>query len=644
MQDLTPIDRIPGQRWIVGALLALFAIAGAVSLRQESATFDETAHLPAGYTYLDRLDFRLNPEHPPLLKAWAAFAPWIAGRGRPDYESSAWRGRPVGGGPEHSKASQWLFGYELLNGPLGTAERRDPRALLLPARTAMLLPGLLLGWIVYLWSRELWGPTGGLLSLFLYCLSPTMLAHTRLVTTDLPTALAWVATLWCFYRLTRRPTRAGALLFAAVFGLALLVKFSTLLLVPTVGLLALLWIAWPDADDRRARVRWSGWALGLAALVAFTVLWAGYGFRFSAAADASYRLDWEIVGSSPAWIEAAIQRVLSLRLLPEAYLYGLAYFLGGAARRLAYLNGEQSIVGWWSYFPEAFLFKTPIATLLLGSWLAVRSVVQRRWGFFGGWFLLLPIVLYVGVSIASNLNIGHRHLAPVYPLLFVLLGALGNLLGADWRRRLPLLLLLVAYLWSFAAATPRYLSYFNVLAGGPGGGPRYLLDSNLDWGQDLPRLKRWMDRERVPAIHLAYFGTADPAAYEIAFSKVFLVHDFQPDAAQSWPESGELMAVSVNLLYGLYYDEDRAIAERLVRPGWLDASHVREWLRLRDGASRRGERHPDLAEWLLARGLTDPGQLERVRSGLLSTRMRELRESGPPLARPGDSIWVYEVP
>jgi hypothetical protein len=471
-----------------------------------------------------------------------------------------------------------------------------------------------------------------------------MLAHTRLVTTDLPTALGWVATLWCFWRLTRRPTPAGVLRFAVVFALALLVKYSALLLAPTVVLLALLWIVWPGPGDRTARVRWSAAALAAAAPLSVALLWAGYGFRFSAAADPAYVLDWEIVGASYGWAEATIRWAIGLRLLPEAWLYGLAYFLGGAARRLAYLNGEQSIVGWWSYFFEAFLLKTPIPTLLLGAWLAVRTVLRRRFDSFGGWYLLLPVALYVGVSVASNLNIGHRHLAPIYPLLFVALGALGRRLPPGWWGRLPLLLLLAACLGSFALATPRYLSYFNLLAGGPSGGARYLLDSNLDWGQDLPRLKRWMDRERVPAIHLAYFGTADPSAYGIAYVKVFLVHDFQPDMPQSWPESGELIAVSLNLLHGLYFDEDRAVAEGLVRRGWLDADHVREWLRLRDAASRRGRHHPGLADWLLERDLTDAGRLERVRAGLLSTRMRELRESGPPLARPGDSIWVYAVP
>ena len=165
---------------VVAALLGLFVVSGALSLARDSATFDETAHIPAGYTYLDRGDFRLNPEHPPLAKAWAALPLWIGGLGAPDYGSAAWTGRPVDGADgARSKASEWSFGYAFINGAPAEAARRDPLAVLVPARLAMLVPGLVLGLVVYTWSRRLWGPSGALLSLTVYALSPTILAHLR---------------------------------------------------------------------------------------------------------------------------------------------------------------------------------------------------------------------------------------------------------------------------------------------------------------------------------------------------------------------------------------------------------------------------------------------------------------------------------
>lgn len=152
----------------VALFLSVFLVAGTFSLQGDAATYDETAHLPAGFTYLDRGDFRLNPEHPPLAKAWAALPLWIAGLPDPDYASKAW-----------TESNQWVFGFELLNGPREEATRRDPRRLLVPARLMMLLAGAGLALLCYFWARSLWGPRGGWISLAAFALSPTMLAHSR---------------------------------------------------------------------------------------------------------------------------------------------------------------------------------------------------------------------------------------------------------------------------------------------------------------------------------------------------------------------------------------------------------------------------------------------------------------------------------
>lgn len=639
-----------GHRVVVALLLGSFLVAGINSLVRESATFDETAHLPAGYTYLDRRDFRLNPEHPPLAKIWAALPVWIAGLGSPDYDTAAWNGRaqpaPATG---RSKASEWLFGYEFINGRRGDAVRNDPRRTLIPARIAMLVLGLALAAVVYTWSRQLWGDGGALLSLFCFCLSPTMLAHARLVTTDLPNALGFTTVLWCFWRLLERPGAGRRLIFGLACAMALLIKFSALLLGPILGLSALLWIAGAGRDDRgsdawRSRAR----HVAVAALAAIACcafgLWAGYGFRFEAAADPAYHLDWDVVGLEAGPTAEALHLMLRARLLPESYLYGLAYFLGGAARRLAYLNGTQSILGWWYYFPETLLLKTPPSTLILGGWLFAVAVARRRLASFNAWYLALPVAVYLGVSMASNLNIGHRHLAAIYPPAFVLLGGLATHAAATVRRRTALALLLAGSLISFAAATPGYLSYFNFLAGGPAGGARFLLDSNLDWGQDLPRLKRFMDREGIPTVYLAYFGTADPAAYGIDYHKVHRVHDFDPGRQARRPGPGDYLAVSVNLLYGLYFDDDREVAEALAGRGWVTRDQVRAWLDQRAAAHAAGREHPGLAAWLVERGVIDSGQKSLAERDLTSAWLRRIRQSTTPVHRAGDSIMVYRVP
>jgi hypothetical protein len=636
----------PDSPFWIPLLLLLFLLAGTFSLYGDSATFDETAHLPAGLSYLDRWDFRLNPEHPPLCKLWAAFPLWIGGLADPDYASAHWNGTPSGADPAiHTKANQWLFGFELLNGPLEEPARRDPARLLVPARIAMLLLGALLVCVVYLWSREIWGARGALLSAFLAALSPTLLAHARLVTTDLPCALGFTLVLWTFWRFCRSPSWPRSLACAGSLAGALLVKFSALLLPAILALVGLLWIAWPGSDpDGRSR-RWRQLLLLalLIGLLAFGGIWAGYGFRFAATSE-EYTLDWEIVGLKEGLAADAVRKALDARVLPEAYLYGLAYFLGGAERRVAYLNGEQSLIGWWYYFPQAFLMKTSPSLLLFLGWLGLCALRGRRWRSFHGWFLLLPVVFYFGISMASNLNIGHRHLVPVYPLLFVLCGALPRCWRRSRRESVAVPVLALGYLISFVVATPGYLSYFNAIGGGPGGGWRYLLDSNLDWGQDLARLGRWMERNGEESIDLAYFGTADPEAYGIRHRKVLLVHDFRPERPAVLPARGSLVAVSANLRQGLYYDHDRAFAEALHRRGWIRMDRVRDWIDLRDRLSKEGRRHPDFATWAVEQGIIDPEQRRRVESRMLSAWLQALVERGHLVGKAGDSIFIYRIP
>ena len=229
-------------------------------------------------------------------------------------------------------------------------------------------------------------------------------------------------------------------------------------------------------------------------------------------------------------------------------------------------------------------------------------------------------------------------------MLFVLCGALPRYWNRSRRGTAFALLLLAGYGLSFFVATPGYLSYFNVIAGGPLGGHRYLLDSNLDWGQDLARLGRWMERNGEESIDLAYFGTADPEAYGIRYRKILMVHDFRPERPAVQPARGSLVAVSANLRHGLYFDHDRAFAEALHRRGWIRMDRVRDWIALRDRLTKEGRRHPDFARWAVEQGIIDEEQRRRVESRMLSSWFRELFERGRMVGRAGDSIYIYRLP
>ncbi|HEX5042716.1 MAG TPA: glycosyltransferase family 39 protein [Candidatus Polarisedimenticolaceae bacterium] len=609
---------------LVAAFLLVFVVCGFVSLAGDAATSDETAHIPAGYSYLDRGDFRMNPEHPPLAKMFAALPLWLRGAGRPDYGSRAW-----------AEGQEWAFGFAFLNGPPEDPVRRDPDRLLHPARGMILGLGVLLCLAVHRWAAALWGREGALLALALCALSPVVLAHARLVTTDLPAALGFLLTLWTFARWLRLPSWPRLALAGLALGGALLVKFTALLLVPLLVLAAAVWAV-------RSRSVRPLLALAGVGILAYAVLWAGYGFRFAPAPHGAYALPWERLAQLEGPHPKPLLLARDLHLAPEAYLYGLTYALHEQTR-LAYLNGVESVVGWRSYFPIAFLLKTPLAFLALAAWgLALVWKGPRRREV--AVFLLLPLAVYALVSVRSRLNIGHRHLLPMYPLLCIVAGAIAAHAKRRWMERSVFYALLGGIALSFGLATPGYLAYFNVLAGGARGGWRYLLDSNLDWGQDLKRLAAWQRAHGGVPLDLAYFGTADPLAYGIRHRKVVWIHDFRPLEPSVRPASGNLLAVSLNLREGLYLERDRELARAVFDRGWMSNATIRRYTDLRMAGIREAVPYPSFSAWAVREGLLTEAQVRAAEEGLLSTLFARLRDKGTPVGFAGDSIAIYRVP
>jgi len=240
-------------------------------------------------------------------------------------------------------------------------------------------------------------------------------------------------------------------------------------------------------------------------------------------------------------------------------------------------------------------------------------------------------------------NIGHRHLTPVYPFLCIAISPAAAWLEERGARATAVLVLVGSCFVSFARATPGYLSYFNVAAGGPRGGAEHLVDSNVDWGQDLGRLKRWMDAHRVPEVDLAYFGTADPRAYGIGFRKVALFLDFYPDLPVVRPEAGRYLAVSVTMLAGVYLDAERAFAKEALRRGLVARSTVEDYAT--DAASRRAHGLPvaHLAAWLSDRGLVTADQRRSVEDVIPATWIARVRDTLSPIGFAGDSIAIYQL-
>lgn len=490
-------------------LAALHATLAVTATVEKSMTSDEIAHLTAGHAYNTRGDFRLQPENGNLPQRLAALPLAVAGDPLPAVDRADWKGSDV-----------WRYGHTFFYRSGLPAEDR-----LFQARAVMSLVSAATGWLVFAWSRALFGTIGGLLSLFLLVFCPTFLAHGPLATSDVTMTLFFLAAVGAWWRHLHQPGPIGALVSAAVCGLAFIAKFSAILLPPMLGLLGIFW-AIEKTMNGQGYATWRRLTLttlGHAATV-WAVIWAAYGFRFSALtgnqADAHFSHDWSSLLIALGWKADLLLWLREWRVLPEAWLHGLAFVLQFARARGAFMSGEYSVTGWVSFFPWAFLIKTTLPLLLLlalAATAAVRRAANARADWWRRWArktapLTMLFFVYVAASLASNLNIGHRHLLPVYPVLFIAAGALAPAVRAAGRGAWTVVAALL--IWHAAESwrvRPHYLAYFNQIVGGPENGWRHLVDSSLDWGQDLPGLRAWLkDNAGEETVSLSYFGTGDP--------------------------------------------------------------------------------------------------------------------------------------
>jgi hypothetical protein len=513
--------------WKTIASLLLFTILlltiSISSMRQKSATSDEVAHIPAGYTYVKLGDFRMNPEHPPLIKALAAI-PLLFLPVKMDVNDPLWS---VADPSDYRWIrNEWEFGPKFLYA------WNDADRLVFWSRIPVVLLSLLLGVGVWLCARDLYGEKAGYVALALFLFNPDLIAHGQLVTTDLGVSLFMFMAVYAFYRALRALTAPNALLVCLAVGLALLTKFSGALIFPMLALVGAVFalsgnpvkLSLPgeklrrELSSRREKLMAAAALIAASAIVGFVMIWAAYGFRYSVSPDPaiSQTLNWGVYYTRPGVAVELARAAQKLRLAPEAYLLGFLHALKTSDSRPAFLMGEYSETGWRHFFIITFLVKTPIPFILL---LIIGAVFTRRYGagLAAEGMLLLPVGFYWLFAIMGNLNIGNRHLLPVYPLLIVFTSKVGRVFDS-WRpRRLALALsLLVA--WNAvetALIYPHFLTYFNQIAGGPRNGHRWLVDSNLDWGQDLKGLAKYLNEHPGETVYLSYFGAARAEYYGI---------------------------------------------------------------------------------------------------------------------------------
>jgi hypothetical protein len=492
------------------ALVLVLGLQLVLSVRQESQTWDEGDHIFAGYMSWKRADFGLNPEHPPMLKLLAT-APLLSQPLKvPELQN------------RYFKEEAFLDGKEFLY-------RNDADSILFRARMTAALLTLLLAALVYVATREMFGTGAGLVALALLVFEPNLLAHGALVTTDAGISCFMFATVYAFYRYAKAPSLWRLLAVGVAAGLALAVKHSGIFIFPMLLLLAVCEVvrgrvaAGRDAEavkgtGRRA-LRFAA-SLAAVTVVALAVLWAFYGFRYQAR-PAGLQLN-PPLAEYAGWLKPheawAISTMARLHVLPESYLYGLADVRLAANFYTSYLLERIYPHGVWFYFPVAFLIKSTLAFLALFL-LAVVAVATRR---LDRWrevlFLTVPPAFYLLVSMSAGMNIGVRHILPLYVFVSALIGgAAWALVSRNRKWAYAVAALLVFHAVSSALTFPHYIAYSNELWGGPSNTYRLLSDSNADWGEQLKWTKKYLDVRGVKDCWFVYFaeGVAEPGYYGI---------------------------------------------------------------------------------------------------------------------------------
>jgi hypothetical protein len=431
--------------WLA-ALLVLIASARIVSTYTVfNHTIDEPDHVAAGMEWLSAGKYLYEDQHPPLARVMGALGPYLAGE--------RW----------HAGPDSYREGYRILG-----RDAHYDRTLAL-ARAGILPFFWIASAVVFLWSYRTAGAPAALLATLLFTTLPPVLAHSGLATTDMAAA-AWMgaAALASLYWV-ERPSRRRMLLFGAALGLACLSKFSAVLFLPAALLLM-----------HRAQLWRHRRQLAAACAVAFLVVWAGYRFTFA-------RVDY-----------------LHLRLPAPRFFTGMAtLWAHNAAGHASYLWGQRSSTGFWYYYPAALALKTPLATLLLAGGAAVAAVRRR---------IAAPAAFCLAIllcALASRINIGVRHVLPLYVGLSVMAGAVA---AAMLRRNAGRWLLAALLLWQVASGAlqhPDYLAYTNEIAGRHP--ENFLADSDLDWGQDMKRLADRLRRAGATEVTFVPFNRTYPA-------------------------------------------------------------------------------------------------------------------------------------
>ena len=495
-----------------------------------NATIDEGLHIASGIEIYQQHRYTLLIEQPPLSRFPIGLAAYLGGARIQPSGNVIEQGRHV----LENSAGYWKT---LTLGRLGNL--------------AFLL---VLVFYVYRWSARLWGRKAGAAAVIVVTTSPSVLAHAGLATIDLAITATLIGAAYHLYRWFEQPSFRNACAAGVLSGLALMAKYSAAGFLPLIlgGYLILtVCRTWPY------RRTWNLAAAGrlltqaaLCGLCAVLVIWLSFAVNDTPQGDEVNRRYGSVERRLPGdslLAHLATGSIRWVRATAPGFLEGLHRGVTHAAEGHSqqYLLGEiRTGQGWWYYFPVALAVKSTLACLLLVCASLVFCGMRREdRGRSKALYPAFGAAAVLAVAMGSEINIGVRHILPAWPFLAVLASSLFERTTDSFRAPRPLLaassVLLAAHVVASVVAHPDYLPYFNEF--GRGREHRILSDSNLDWGQDLNRLARYVEDHGIEQVHLSYFGTTSPAMVGLHGVKSF----HPEDRPSGWA------AVSVSHLQGL---------------------------------------------------------------------------------------------
>lgn len=519
------------ERLLPYSLLIIFAGLCFSSQLDKSVTVDEFCHLPSGIYNIMTFDWRMDRESPPFVKCLTGLGALLS---EPELSIKAFQDQP----------NPWGFGYDFMF-------RNDDqyRFVFVLGRCVVILLASIGGFILFKFAAQIYGYGTGLFVMFLYVFNPNVIAHSRLTTIDMGATSVILFSLYAFWRFLKAPGLKTAGVSGFILGLAQLSKFTALIFIPVLCLIGFLSLVrrilepGEKGDRKTFAAKYIGY-VGFLMLVSLLVINGGYLFSGSFTPLGQYPLESDLLQK----LKGLLGENLPVPL-PYDYLAGfdtqLAISQGGNPFYEGYLMGERSTEGWWYYFLVAFAVKNPavLSVLLILAGITWVTDKDHRPDFETGLCIWLPLVVFfVYFSLFTHVPIGVRFLLPIFPLCFMACGFVCHSpLISKRMKTIGMAVFLPVYLISALGVFPNYLSYFTTAVGGPKKGHEWLIESNLDWGQDLPGLKAYMDENSIEKINLGYFGRVDPAIYGIDYELV-----------ERELEEG-VCAISVNFLVGRPY-------------------------------------------------------------------------------------------